>query len=104
MVKAHVIVKDKKGKQVFTKKWETPNPNLAATKFSAMYPDCFVRVYYGKNEICLQPLNMTKDQKLVDSGLLSIGKFMTKWFGKSPGPRAMKKELIQEFGEDDIIL
>ena len=105
MVKATVIIKDVKGKVVFTKNWETKNPESAAEKFSHMWPDCWVTVSVkvGKVTIAKQPLNMAKDQLLVDSGKMSISKFMKKWYGKAPSAKAIKKELIEEFGEEDLV-
>jgi hypothetical protein len=104
MVKATIIIKDSKDKTVFSKTWETKNIESAADKFSLMYPDCWVNVTIdSKNFVANQPINMAKDQLLVDSGKLSIGKFMRKWYGKQPTKSQVKSELIEEFGEDKLV-
>lgn len=104
MVKATVKVKDKKNKVIFTKTWETKDIYVAAEKFSKLYPDYWVNVAVDEyNFVAMQPANMALDQKLVDSGKLSIGKFMTKWYGKQPSKKAMEKELIDEYGEEDLV-
>lgn len=104
MVKATVVVKDKKNKVVFTKTWETKDISKAADKFSAIYPDCWVNVMVDEyNFVAMQPLNMKRDQALVDSGKLSIGKFMTKWYGKQAPKKVVQQELIEEFGEDELV-
>jgi hypothetical protein len=64
------------------------------------YPDCFVTVYAdSKNFYCLMPKNMDRDQKLVDSGRVSMEQFMEKWYPMEP--RAKKKlrdeiEMLEE--------
>ena len=104
MVKATVVVKDKKNKVVFSKTWETKDIYKAAEKFSTIYPDCWVNVTVDEyNFAAMQPLNMVKDQSLVDSGKLSIGKFMTKWYGKQAPKKVVQQELIDEFGEEELV-
>ncbi len=104
MVKATVVVKDKKSKVVFSKTWETADISKAAKKFSDMYPDCWVNVTVDKyNFVAMQPLNMVKDELRVDSGAMSISKFMTKWYGKQAPKKVVEQELIEEFGEDEIV-
>jgi len=104
MVKATVVVKDKKSKVIFTKTWETKDIYKAAEKFSAMYPDCWVNVNVDEyNFAAMMPLNMEKDERLVDEGLMSISKFTSKWYGKQVAKKAVEQELIEEFGEDDLV-
>ena len=104
MVKATVVVKDKNNKVVFTKTWETKDISKAADKFSIIYPDCWVNVKADEyNFVAMQPLNMNRDQVLVDSGKLSIGKFMTKWYGKQEPKKVVQQELIDEFGEEELV-
>lgn len=104
MTKATVIVKDKKNKVVFTKTWETKDIYKAAEKFSTIYPDCWVNVKIDEyNFVAMQPVNMAKDQSLVDSGKLSITKFMSKWYGKQAPKKVVEQELIDEFGEDELV-
>jgi hypothetical protein len=104
MVKATVVVRDKKNKTVFTKTWETKDIAVAADKFSKLYPDCWVNVKVDDyNFVAMQPANMRRDQALVDSGKLSIGKFMTKWYGKQPSKKVVEQELIDEYGEEELV-
>lgn len=105
MVTATVRVKNAKGQLIFSKTWETKDPELAANKFTKMYPECWVNVNTDDNKtyIANQPLNMKKDQALVDSGKLSIGKFMTKWYGKQAPKKVVQQELIDEFGEEELV-
>jgi hypothetical protein len=104
MIKATVVVRDKKNKIVFTKTWETKDINVAAEKFSKLYPDCWVNVAVDKyNFVAMQPANMALDQQLVNSEKLSIEDFMTKWYGKQPSKKAVEQELIDEYGEEDLV-
>jgi hypothetical protein len=104
MIKATVVVRDKKNKTVFTKTWETKDMYVAAGKFAKMYPDCWVNVTADAyNFVAMQPANMAADQALVDSGKMSINKFMTKWYGKQPSKKLVEQELIDEYGEEDLV-
>lgn len=104
MVKATVTIRDKKSKVVFTKTWETKDIYKAAEKFSAMHPDCWVNVKVDEyNFVAMMPLNMEKDERLVDEGLMSISKFTSKWYGKQAPKKVVEQELIEEFGEDELV-
>lgn len=104
MVKATVVVKDKKSKVVFSKTWETADISKAAQKFSSMYPDCWVNVTVDQyNFVALPPMNMQRDERLVEEGLLSFNKYVSKWYGKQVTKKAVEQELIDEFGEDELV-
>lgn len=104
MVTATVVVKDIKSKVVFSKTWETTNISNAAKKFASMYPDCWVNVTVDQyNFVALPPMNMQRDERLVEEGLLSFNKYISKWYGKQASKKDVEQELIEEFGEDELV-
>jgi len=101
---AEIKVTDRVGNIVFTKVWHTEDLRSAADKFSKKYPNHWVTIKSeGRRTISLEPYNMQLDQAKLDSGTMTVGAFVTKWFGKAPTKRMVKKELEEEFGEDQVI-
>jgi hypothetical protein len=104
MPKATVKITDKKNKVIFEKTWETADVSKAAHKFSSMYPDCWVNVTADENNFsALSPMNMHRDERLVEEGLLSFNKYVTRWYGKQVAKKTVEQELIKEFGEEDMV-
>lgn len=106
MVNIEVVIKDAKSNVILQKRIESKDPQKAAEKFSKKYPDCFVLIYlHDKNNvISISPENMKKDQELLDSGEISVNEFMKRWFpGKRPSKRDVVKDLVEEFGEEELI-
>jgi len=50
------------------------------------HPDCFINFYWDDNFIFGQPLNMEKDEVLVDNGQMSMDEFTAKWYPELAGP------------------
>jgi hypothetical protein len=99
---ATLKVTDAKGKLIHTKQFEPASITRAAEKFQLMYPDYFILVTQGADFIALPAHKMKADESLVDNGLMTFEKFMSKWYPSKKKIKAkdIEKELASEFSSD----
>ena len=87
-------IKDRFSESVLEKIYTCPDVSVAADKFSAKYPDCWVSLVEVEDNaihatVCggdfayCPPLNMTKDEILVMNDEIDIKEFQLKWYPKS---------------------
>jgi hypothetical protein len=87
-------IKDRFSESVLEKIYTCPDVSVAADKFSAKYPDCWISLVEVEDNaihatVCggdfayCPPLNMTKDEILVENDEMDLKDYQMKWYPKS---------------------
>ena len=99
-------IKDRFSESVLEKIYTCPDVSVAADKFSAKYPDCWVSLVEVEDNaihatVCggdfayCPPLNMTKDEILVEFDEMDLKDFQMKWYPGTDKLAALYQEDIE---------
>ena len=99
-------IKDRFSESVLEKIYTCPDVSVAADKFSAKYPDCWVSLVEVEDNaihatVCggdfayCPPLNMTKDEILVEFDEMDLKDYQLKWYPGTDKLAALYQEDIE---------
>lgn len=99
-------IKDRFSESVLEKIYTCPDVSVAADKFSAKYPDCWVSLVEVEDNaihatVCggdfayCPPLNMTKDEILVEFDEMDLKAYQLKWYPGTDKLAAIYQEDIE---------
>lgn len=97
-------IKDRFSESVLEKIYTCPDVSIAANKFSAKYPDCWVSLVEvednaihatisGGDFAYCPPLNMAKDEILVENDEMDLKDYQLKWY---PGTDKLAAVYLQD--------